>query len=218
LAANSGAYTSGKPPPTTSARVPAGNAVSRNGSTVDTSAPAPASNSTVSAYPKLNAAPPATATTGRPGTGGETTGDHGDTASGGAVRAAASTAGRSTDAATSAANDSTDATASGRRSATGTSPRCRDGTATVELRRSTPRTGAPTSSSAARRIASCRSDPTRLRITPARRTVPNDRNPCTSAATERPCAAASTASSTGADSNEATSAVEPASPEKARPS
>ena len=74
----------------------------------------------------------------------------------------------------------------------GTRPRCRDGAATASARRSAPSTGVPTSSQASRSSASCRSEPTRLRITPAMRTSPKLRKPCTSAATERPCAAAST--------------------------
>src|SRR5690349_11896932 len=110
------------------ALVPSGSAGSCRGSNRATSAPAPRSSSTVSAYPKLKAAPPATATTGRVVTDGPD-GDHGGGENGGADRATASTASRLTDAVTTSASAFTASTASDRRSTAGTSPRCRDGAA-----------------------------------------------------------------------------------------
>jgi len=68
----------------------------------------------------------------------------------------------------------------------------------------------PIAAMAPRRISSCRAEPTRFKITAARRTAgSNDANPDTRAATDRPCAEASTTSTTGAPSSPATCAVDP---------
>ncbi|GAA3108459.1 hypothetical protein GCM10020254_63060 [Streptomyces goshikiensis] len=180
----------------------------------------------------MKAAPPATAITGRPpglrpgsraSNAGEAeiagSGDQASQASGGAVRARASRASRSQPARTWSARAATEDTASARRSATGTSPRCRDGAATCGARRRTPRTGIPASSSASRSIASCRSEPTLFKITPPSRTWGSkEAKPCTSAATDRDCDEASTTSTTGARSSFATCAVDASSPRPAAPS
>ncbi len=136
LADSSGAYTSGKPPPITRPPVPSGSASSRSGSKVTTSAPAAVSSSVCSAYENVNAGPPATATTGRPAGAAPpppvcaVVGDHGSQDSGGAVRASAISASRSQPARTCPASAATAASASDCRSATGTSPRWREGVAT----------------------------------------------------------------------------------------
>ena len=110
--------------------------------------------------------------------------------------------------------------ASAERSTAGISPRWRDGVATAAERRSAPSTGTPEPSSrASRSSCSCRSEATRLRITPASRTRGSqDAKPCTSAATERDCEEPSTTSTTGARSSLATCAVEASSPRPEAPS
>ncbi len=230
LADSSGAYTSGNPPPITRPPVPSGSASSRSGSKVTTSAPAAVSSSACSAYENVNAGPPATATTGRPygaaplpglcpGPRASNAGDHGSPDSGGAVRASAISASRSQPARTCSASAATAASASACRSATGTSPRWREGVATCGARRRTPSTGIPASSRASRSITSCRSEPTLFRITPPSRTCGSkDAKPCTSAATDRDCEDASTTSTTGARSSFATCAVDASSPRPAAPS
>lgn len=92
--------------------------------------------------------------------------------------------------------------------------------ATEAVRRTEPSTGTPEPSSrASRSSSSCRSEATRLRITPARRTSGSqDAKPCTSAATERDCEEASTTSTTGALRILATCAVDASSPRPAAPS
>lgn len=113
----------------------------------------------------------------------------------------------------------TASTAAARRSATGTSPRCRDGVSTWATRRSTPSTGTPADSSASRNNSSCRSEATLFRITPPIRTCGSqEANPCTSAATDRDCDEASTTRTTGARRSFATCAVEASSPSPAAPS
>lgn len=137
----------------------------------------------------------------------------------GAVRASAISASRSHPARTRSPIAATASTASDPRSATGTSPRWREGVATCGARRSTPRTGSPDSSNASRSSASCRSEATLFRITPPIRTSGSqEANPCTRAATERDCEEASTTSTTGARSSFATCAVDASSPWPEAPS
>ena len=64
-----------------------------------------------------------------------------------------------------------------------TRPRCRDGTDSSSARGIAPSTGTPACSHACRNTSSCRGEPTRLRITPARRTDwSNVEKPCSRAA------------------------------------
>ncbi len=110
--------------------------------------------------------------------------------------------------------------ASAERSTAGISPRCREGVATAAERRTEPSTGTPEPSSRAwRSSSSCRSEATRLRITPASRTSGSqEAKPCTSAATDRDCEEASTTSTTGARSSFDTCAVDASSPRPDAPS
>ena len=193
------------------------------GSKITGSRPAAASSSVVSAYRKVKARPPATATTGRVSplpvaarearsgpTGTRRAGEPGtrSTAPGSGRRA------RRSDRPTGPARPS----ASGR-SAAGTRPRCRDGASMPASRGSTPRTGIPVASRAATTSSEWRTDPALFKITPEMRVSGSKVcRPCTQAAAVRDTWEMSSTSTTGAAITRATCAVEAQPSAPMRPS
>ena len=212
MADSSAACTSGNPPPRISPVVPAGRSSSCKGSKATTRAPAAARSSACSVYPNVKAAPPAMATTGGGASKGGTTaaGSQAGAARSGARRARVSRASRSQEAAIRSPSWVIAWAATAVRSAAGIRPRWRDGVVIASVRLIAPRTAIPDSVSACLSSRSCRSDPTRFKITPATSIRwSKAAKPAARAATERPVLAASMTSSTGAPSSRATCAVEP---------
>ena len=148
------------------------------------------------------------ATVTPPATGSHTAASHGGAVT--LLAATAATASRSTWRATRPAIASTAALARLPCSTAVTRPRCRDGTVSSSARGMDPSTGTPACSHACRSTSSWRAEPTRLRITPANRTLWSKvANPCSRAAMLWLCPRASTTRITGAPSIAATWAVEP---------
>ncbi|SHW07720.1 Uncharacterised protein [Mycobacteroides abscessus subsp. abscessus] len=202
---------SGNPPGITRAAVSAGSE-SERGSNSATNAPAAAKSSRCSAYPKVNAWPAASATTGSRSVGAPTAsaGSHiGDVTS---LWAAAAIAPTLTCVATSCAIAEIAPSAAWPCSTAVTSPKCREGTDNSSVRGRAPNTRSPARSAAAVRMSRCRADPTRLRMTPAILI------PASAACATKPCNRAdklwlypfaSTTNTTGAPSRAAISAVDP---------